>query len=149
MTEFHLTERPPGLENFEPPSYHRDLGQAYARIKDRWFGCYRLVVAGPAGEGGARGNVNKWRVEKRDDTADEGAPSTPDAGTCIPGRFTEDQKRGEGLQGSPDSCVQPPATPRATSTGVEPTRLSTAQLAPVSAVSTHSSNGLSISLHRA
>ena len=139
MTESHLTEMPPGLENFEPPSYHRDLGQAYARIKDRWFGCCRLVVAGPAGEGGARGNVNKWRVEKRDDTADEGVPSTPGAGTCIPERFTKDQKRGEGLQGSPDTCVQPPATPRATSTGIERMRLSTAQLAPVSAVSTHSS----------
>lgn len=128
-----VTEMPPGLEDCLVPSYSRQLGQAYARIKDRWYGGYRLTVAGAAGEGGARGKVNRWRIEKRDDIADDGSSSTPNAGTSIAEPVNKAEKRGEG---SPDTSVQPAASACVTATELEPTRLRAAQLAPESRVST-------------
>ena len=61
-----ITEMPPDLVDPGSPGYPRALGQAYSRVKDRWFGDHRIVISGVPGQGGAQGRVNTWLIEQRD-----------------------------------------------------------------------------------
>lgn len=53
-------EAPPGLDHVMQEGYARKLGQAYAKIQDRWFGDYRLVKSGRG-----HNNTVKWTIENR------------------------------------------------------------------------------------
>ncbi len=60
-----ITEAPPGLEDSTARTFPRELGKAYGRVADRWFGVLRIVRAGTRGAGGASGGVNRWQIETR------------------------------------------------------------------------------------
>lgn len=53
-----IYEAPPGLDDPGEKGHAKKLGQAYAKVKDRWFGPYRLVKAGL----GHRSTV-RWGVQ--------------------------------------------------------------------------------------
>lgn len=53
-----IYEAPPGLDDPAEKGHAKKLGQAYAKVKDRWFGGYRLVKAGL----GHRSTV-RWGVQ--------------------------------------------------------------------------------------
>ncbi|MGI9157300.1 MAG: hypothetical protein ACR2FG_11810 [Marmoricola sp.] len=101
-----ITETPPALDDFTLRNYGRELGKAYGRIKGRWYGSYRIRLAGSPGEGGARGSVNRWRVEQRGSDGSEGweGPPQPYAqGPDVPDRGIS--------AGSPDCGGAAPSDP--------------------------------------
>lgn len=51
-------EAPPGLADTSGPGFTRELGMAYQRQRDRWYGGHRLVRA----DGTGHGKVAKWSV---------------------------------------------------------------------------------------
>lgn len=61
-----IEECPPGLYAYDSPAYSRQLGQAYYRVKDRWFGNIRLVRDGNPGSNGASGSVSAWKIETKE-----------------------------------------------------------------------------------
>lgn len=76
MDDNVITEFPPGLYNDGALDYARQLGQAYFRVKDRWFGDIRIVRDGQGGLNGASGRVSAWRLERK-----HSAPTTPTKGS--------------------------------------------------------------------
>lgn len=64
------SEAPPGLDDPEPKSYAKNLGEAYAKVQDRDFGGYRLVKAHRG-----HGNTTNWTVVP---------PDVPDGGSGEP-----------------------------------------------------------------
>lgn len=86
-----IREAPPRLTEVGGRGYPRELGQAYSRVRDRWFREFRIVRAGRPGDGGAHGSVNRWRVERLDPEIP--APQTPAA------------ERREGSEGSEGSST--------------------------------------------
>ena len=75
-------EAPPHLEDPATISFPRDLGMAYSRIPNRWYGQYRIV----RGDGTAHRKVAKWHVEFRGGTGGSGGtPESPAAIPTVPG----------------------------------------------------------------
>lgn len=69
-------EPPPDMTDLnpaDPRAYTRKLGQAYARMADRYFGSFQLVKSGTM-----HGNVSAWKVINPDDLMDRGMPPEPD-----------------------------------------------------------------------
>jgi DNA polymerase-1 len=71
LTEVHKAAResggsweaPPRMDNLEVPGFTRLLGQAYAKVTDRWFGPYRIAKTGTG-----HGKVGKWAVRQSTET---------------------------------------------------------------------------------
>lgn len=105
-------EAPPRLEDPAHLGFARDLGTAYARVPNRWFGMYRIV----RGDGTAHRKVAKWHVEHRGGTGGSGGTSQtpPDH----PGIIPTDQGGGNGGSGGtylvpsayPDVSGRPPVS---------------------------------------
>ena len=92
-----IVEMPPDVKDPKAPGFARELGKKYARVKGRWFGKYRIQVAGKAGDGGGRGRVNKWRVEVLDDTPALEEPPQPSVALAL-GEGSSGQACGNGLK---------------------------------------------------
>lgn len=71
-------EAPPRLHDTTGPGYTRDLGTAYLKQRDRWYGQYRLERA----EGTKQGKSAAWRVVRN--MGGEGVPPAPTAPTREP-----------------------------------------------------------------
>ena len=80
-----LPECPPELYDCSKREYPRLLGQAYFRVKERWFGPVRLVCDGQPGKGGAHRSVAAWKIEIQ--PAAPGASEGPEGPTTHPGDF--------------------------------------------------------------
>ncbi|WP_162252809.1 DNA polymerase [Knoellia sp. Soil729] len=70
-----IEQMPPHMADCTGRGFPRELGQTYARVKDRWYGNLRLRRHGTPGKGGAQGKVNRWKLDQRRDPA----PATGDA----------------------------------------------------------------------
>lgn len=69
-------EPPPDMTDLnpaDPRAYTRKLGQAYARMADRYFGSFQLVKSGTM-----HGNVSAWRVVTPDDLLGPDTAVEPD-----------------------------------------------------------------------
>lgn len=118
-----ITEMPPDLLEYGARGYPRALGQAYSKVKDRWFGAYRIVVGGVPGQGGAHGRVNTWRIEQRGEggleevdlnAAAEGTEGTGGPGGSLnwaAGLKSDSMEGSEGREGSHNPSHKQPATP--------------------------------------
>ncbi len=124
-----ILEAPPGLESYRTAGYTRELGKAYFSVRDRWFGTLRLVRAESPGNGGARGSVNRWRVEGRRE--DEPRPAgAPEGSVWLP-----PAEGWEGWEGSPDTSLDPAAPSCPAPAATASTESRHGDLAEVSAVS--------------
>ena len=75
-------EAPPHLEDPAHIGFARDLGMAYARVQERWFGPYRIM----RGDGAAHRKVAKWHIEHRGGSGGSGGTlqTPPDRPGIIP-----------------------------------------------------------------
>jgi hypothetical protein len=81
-------EAPPGLADLSAPGYARNLGQAYQRHRDRWYGGFRLVRR----EGTGHGKVAKWSVDIHPGTGTEGVPRQREGQEATPSAIPPDSK---------------------------------------------------------
>ena len=86
-------EAPPRLEDPAHLGFARDLGTAYARVPNRWFGMYRIV----RGDGTAHRKVAKWMVEHRGGSG--GSGGTLQTPPNHPGIIPTDSGGGSGGSG--------------------------------------------------
>jgi DNA polymerase-1 len=63
-------EAPPRLNRYADDAFTRDLGQAYARNQDRWYGGWQIVKTGTG-----HGTKALWRAVSRTDPSDPSDPS--------------------------------------------------------------------------
>lgn len=99
-------EAPPGLTDTTGTGFTRDLGMAYQKQRDRWYGGYRLVRS----EGTGHGKVAKWSVARVEQV--EGAKPVPPV--VPPAKPASDQRveGPEGLRGpSPSSHAKNTSVP--------------------------------------
>ena len=75
----HSKQMPPNMDDPTGRAFPRELGQRYSRIKDRWYGQYRIRRHGTPGGGGAHGRVNRWIMEER-----QGPPPATGDGSSTP-----------------------------------------------------------------
>src|SRR5690606_2115921 len=61
LTDLKNAETPPGLEDPSIKNYSRQLGDEYGKVRERFFGGFRLVKAGEYQR------AAQWRVESSDD----------------------------------------------------------------------------------
>lgn len=71
QTNRDTAEPPPGPADLSDPGYARNLGMAYQRQRDRWYGGYRLTRL----EGTGIGKVAKWTVQLHPGVGTENIPA--------------------------------------------------------------------------
>jgi DNA polymerase I-like protein with 3'-5' exonuclease and polymerase domains len=98
-------EAPPHLEDPATMTFARDLGLAYARVPDRWFGEYRIV----RGEGVAHRKVARWYVEYRGDGGSGGSGGTSPASAPSSDRSENPDGGSGGTGGSATTASPTPA----------------------------------------
>ncbi len=130
-----IDQLPPNMGDCTSRGFPREVGKAYARVRDRWYGKYRIRRHGTPGSGGAHGRVNRWRVENREDPPARAAGGNPDAGMAgavtrpretvvrggaeVPSTDPDDSEGSEGSEGSANHslAVDVPPNPVSARTG--------------------------------
>jgi hypothetical protein len=94
QTNRDTAEPPPGPVDLSDPGYARNLGMAYQRHRDRWYGGYRLTRL----EGTGIGKVAKWTVQLHPGVGTENIPIQPvgaEGGVGVPPPYNVKKNKNE------------------------------------------------------